>query len=75
MTILDRVETNRLLIALIVWAIAFVVLGILAVLSPSFNAFLNEKVFNFHIGVIIVLVMMVIGLVNYRVLGKKEIYE
>jgi hypothetical protein len=75
MTIIDRVETNRVLIALIVWAVAFVILGISAVLFPSFNDFLNEKVYNIHIGVIIVIIMMCIGVVIYRILGKKKIYE
>jgi hypothetical protein len=64
-----------MLIALIVWVIAFVILGILAVLSSSFNDFLNEKIFNLHIGVIIVIIMMCIGVVIYRMFGKKKIYE
>ena len=75
MTILDRRWTNMTIIALGVWAIAAVAIGVLSILSPSFNNFLYGKIFGIHIAVLIVIIMMIIGMIIYRIFGKREIYE
>jgi hypothetical protein len=63
------------IIALGVWAIAVVAIGVLSILSTSSNNFLYEKIFGIHIVVLIVTIMMIIGMIIYRIFGKREIYE